>query len=227
MPSKTVPRALAGAMSSSESSGSLYSRASAFHSLSRASIESRVAFWPDHAHLTVQPNAKREVTFHYARGRRGLSAFPAPIIVEQAEWLGEKARIAAPRRSVALRFSARNVVVASTQGTPGVLHLDGKSDVRIVSDAASPPDGPLTVEGWVWAESLKGRRPFINKTEESEYGIFMDGGRARFIIHLGGRYVEAMMPEGTTLEPRRWHHLAGVFDGRSVRLYVDGREVSR
>ena len=54
----------------------------------------------------------------------------------------------------------------------------------------------------------------------------MDDGRAWFIIHLGGRYVEAMMPEGTTLEPRQWHHLAGVFDGRSVRLYVDGREVA-
>jgi hypothetical protein len=37
--------------------------------------------------------------------------------------------------------------------------------------------------------------------------------------------VEPEAPEAV-LTPGRWHHVAGVYDGREVRLYVDGRRVA-
>ena len=43
-----------------------------------------------------------------------------------------------------------------------------------------------------------------------------------FLVHLGGAYVTATA-DAHRLEPGRWHHVAGVFDGAEVRLYVDGK----
>jgi hypothetical protein len=46
-----------------------------------------------------------------------------------------------------------------------------------------------------------------------------------FIVHLNGAYVTAAV-DTPVLEVGRWHHLAGVFDGKQVRLYVDGQPVA-
>lgn len=186
---------------------------------------SRMVFRPDHAHLTVPPGGSREVAFRYARAGRGLGAFPAPVIVEEADWIGEGLRVTAARREHALAFDVSKALVA-TASEPGVLHLDGRSCVRVASRPASPPEGPLTLEGWVYAASLNGRRPFVTKTEGSEYGIFLNDGVAHFSVHLGGKYVTATMPKGTRLKERHWHHVAGVWDGSHVRLFVDGKPVA-
>lgn len=50
----------------------------------------------------------------------------------------------------------------------------------------------------------------------------MSDGRPAFSVHLGRQYVTAS-EQDPVLEPGRWHHVAGVFDGSEVRLYVDGR----
>ena len=62
------------------------------------------------------------------------------------------------------------------------------------------------------------------KTESSEYGIFVSDFGVEWSVHVDGAYRTVKAPEGT-LEQDRWHHLAGVWDGREVRLYVDGRLV--
>jgi len=186
---------------------------------------SHMAFRPDHVHLTVPAGGTQEVTFRYARARRGLGRFPAPLIREEAEWLGDGLRAAANKREHQLAFTLARPSIAS-KADPGVLHLDGRSCVRVPSTAVSVPDGPLTLEGWVRAESLTGRRPFITKTEKSEYGIFLNDGRAVFEVHLDGKYVRAEMPTGSKLQTGRWYHVAGVWDGAHVRLFVDGKPVA-
>ena len=34
------------------------------------------------------------------------------------------------------------------------------------------------------------------------------------------------MPEGKLLKTKRWHHVAGVYDGKTASLFVDGRRVA-
>ncbi|MFT6832735.1 MAG: hypothetical protein ACJAZN_002913, partial [Planctomycetota bacterium] len=51
------------------------------------------------------------------------------------------------------------------------------------------------------------------------------GGELSFVVHLGGRYVEAVAAEAQ-LPIGRWSHVAGVFDGSEVRLYLDGQLVA-
>jgi hypothetical protein len=88
------------------------------------------------------------------------------------------------------------------------------------------PDGPFTLEGWMRADGLLGRRGFLSKAERSDYGLFVSNGQPSFSVFLGQGYVTAQGRQGT-LPTGSWVHLAGVFDGQEVRLYVDGRLVAR
>ena len=50
------------------------------------------------------------------------------------------------------------------------------------SEVASFPDGAFTLEGWICADSYAGRRAFLAKTEQSEFGIFVTGGVPDFSV---------------------------------------------
>ncbi len=44
-------------------------------------------------------------------------------------------------------------------------------------------------------------------------------------MHLNGRYVIAT-DRDQTVSLNQWHHLAGVFDGSVLRLYLDGQQIA-
>ena len=75
------------------------------------------------------------------------------------------------------------------------------------------------------AESFGDRVGLVTKMQSSDYGIFVSKGRPSFAVHLGDGYVTARASE--TLRAGRWYHVAGVYDGSEVRLYVDGNLVAR
>ena len=109
-----------------------------------------------------------------------------------------------------------------------VLVLDGVHDSLVVPNhRLKVPDGPLTVEGWLCADEFHQRQGFLAKTENGEFGIFVSEGRPQFSIHLDGKYVTVGKDLEPCLEPKTWHHVAGVFDGREVRLYVDGKLIEK
>jgi hypothetical protein len=83
----------------------------------------------------------------------------------------------------------------------------------------------MTVEGWLCAAAYDGRRAFLAKTQQSEFGLFVSDGRPEFMVFLGDRYASATA-RVPMLEADRWHHLAGVHDGAELRLYVDGELVA-
>ena len=183
------------------------------------------ALSPDHAHLTVPPGGNRDIGFRYERGPRGMGRFQAPVFTEVADWLGDGLRISTRQRTHAIAFDiASETLPVVTQA--GVLHLDGRSCVRVESAVASLPQGALTVEGWVCADDLSGRRPFVTKTESSEYGLFLNDGRPLFDVFLGDAYVKVRAPSSARLQTGRWHHVAGVYDGKVARLFIDGKMVA-
>ena len=87
------------------------------------------------------------------------------------------------------------------------------------------PDGPFTLECWFNARAFSPRTGLLTKTESSEYGIFVGNGIPQFFVFLGNRYVEVVASEHV-LEPGKWYHVAGVFDGRESRLYLNGKLVA-
>lgn len=71
--------------------------------------------------------------------------------------------------------------------------------------------------------SASGEYDLLSNQQSGGYGLGTDGGLLKFFCHVGGGYKTpstAMLPTG------EWHHAVGVYDGSSVKLYVDGGLVS-
>ncbi|RPI29340.1 MAG: DUF4981 domain-containing protein [Acidobacteria bacterium] len=86
----------------------------------------------------------------------------------------------------------------------------------------------LTLEAWVYPRRWNGTSPFITKGNH-QFGLLQTD---RNTIEL---YVQSPAPGGARASAKaavpadwqyQWHHLAGVYDGTALRLYVDGKEAA-
>lgn len=191
------------------------------------SDDARWSFEPEHVHAKLAPGAAREITLRVARPASTIdTAVRMPRIELRGDWLGPDARVALPARDLELPLDLRTLPLPLRPDAEHVLALDGEGDaLRVPHASLSLPDGPLTVEGWLSAREFRPRQGFVNKTEQGEFGLFVDDGRPSFTVFLGNDYVSARAAE-RVLEPSRWHHVAGQFDGESVQLFVDGALVA-
>lgn len=190
--------------------------------------DSRWIFAPDHVHAKVQPGASETVKILVKRPEGTLdAAFRAPEVSVQVDYLGEGLRVPLPMRTWAIPLDLSRLPLPPRPAAESVLVLDGEDDALLVAARSLDlPDGPFTVEGWMNAREFRKRQGFLCRTENSEFGIFVNDGAPEFSVHLDGRYTTA-----ETREPKlvagTWHHVAGVYDGSDVRVYVDGSLVAR
>lgn len=187
----------------------------------------RWIFEPEHRHLTLQPGGSVELDFRVARAGGVLdAAWRLPEIEWQADYLGEGLRVSLPRRTMPVPASTSSLPEPPRRWDEAVLAVDGRAGhLRIEHDDLNLPDGPFTVEGWLRAREFRSRQGFINKTETSGFGFFLNDAVPAFYVHLDDAYAVAR-PEGLRLGVDSWHHLAGVFDGSQLRLYLDGTLVA-
>ncbi|MGE3172800.1 MAG: LamG-like jellyroll fold domain-containing protein [Planctomycetota bacterium] len=178
-------------------------------------------FAPDHTHVVVPPGGRGNVAMQVTR-RATPGAPRPPGLVIRTDYLARGLRVSLPERRQDL-FVAPPDLQDPPDATPGVLHLDGQGDscVRVDDALLTLPDGPLTVEAWLRGDDLSGRRAVVAKTETSEFGLFASDGKLSFLVFVGGDYAIAGS-DGPVLEPGRWHHVAGVFDGSTARVFLDG-----
>ncbi|MFN0102799.1 MAG: LamG domain-containing protein [Bryobacteraceae bacterium] len=95
-----------------------------------------------------------------------------------------------------------------------------------------PLDG-TTVCAWV--------RPTVESKGKQTVFRIEDGGNRRFMaiggakgiwglwfgLGIGGKYTEiSAAHDPAKLIDGQWHHVAGTFDGKQMRLYIDGKKVS-
>ncbi|MCH2105839.1 MAG: metallophosphoesterase [Planctomycetes bacterium] len=181
-------------------------------------------FWSfsDHWHGVLGPGAEESFELRVSRPRAGLDAgFRLPELEVAADYLSDTARFSVPSRRFSVPLSAGTWEAPSAPDLEHVLALSGRAAAQIGSDEVQLPQGPFTLEAWVNGDAYGGRRGLINKTEQSEYGLFASDGVPSFLVYLGGAYRTASADEAL-LHPGKWHHVAGVYDGAEVRLYVDG-----
>ncbi len=194
-----------------------------------ASDDSRWVFWPDHAHEILAPGASMEVALAARRpaGSADL-AYRMPRLSVRADYLARGRRYAIPERTTEIPVSLDARALAEPAGD-WTLDVDGAgAHARVDASDLRLPDGPLTLECRFRARSFGRRVGLIAKTESSEYGIFVSNGRPELSILLGDGYVNAALPPETApLSTDRWYHIAGVYDGSEVRLYIDGKLVAR
>ncbi|MEM8714014.1 MAG: LamG-like jellyroll fold domain-containing protein, partial [Planctomycetota bacterium] len=188
----------------------------------------RWSFVPNHIHAKIAPGDSYRASIQIKRPARSLDGGLAlPVLDLGFDYLTETARFAIPRREMLVPFDLSAIPMPPVPTQERVLSLAGGADCARVPDRNFDlPDGPFTLEAWVHPDRLLGRQGLLCKTESSEYGIFANRGELEFLVHLGGRYVGATAPAGTLLQAGRWSHVAGVFDGNEVRLYLNGVRVA-
>jgi len=184
---------------------------------------------PDHQHAVVAPGQDKNFLFTYVRVRSALSGpAQAPVFRMEADYLEEGARTTLPPRSFPAQMRFGSLPPESFLPPPEEIALRGTgeaSGVRIDSSHFHLPDGPFTLEAWVHPEKRQPTAGLVAKTQSSEYGLLAENGGVSFLVHLDDRYVAASSPEALPLN--QWTHLAGVFDGQSVALFVNGRLADR
>lgn len=108
------------------------------------------------------------------------------------------------------------------------LDLDGTNDKIGVVDATSlNPTTALTVEAWinadtwkstVWAGVIVGKQ---STSPDRGYCLSVgENGKAEFTVAVANAWVAATSPAVMGLNS--WYHVAGVFDGSSVKIYING-----
>ncbi len=184
------------------------------------SRDSRWIAWPNHLHGSLEPGEELHAKIEIAHTGGLDEAFRDLALTIDTEMLLPGHRYAIPT------ITADIPVVLDVESLPPAsqdrsLVLDGASAAVIPSQKIKLADGPLTLECWFTGEDYAGRRGLVTKTEGSEYGLFVTDGKPGFSVHVGGEYADAEVT-GSVLKPGVRYHLAGVYDGKSAKLYLDG-----
>ncbi|MDA0347611.1 MAG: LamG domain-containing protein [Verrucomicrobia bacterium] len=86
----------------------------------------------------------------------------------------------------------------------------------------------LTLEGWIRPFSLEGWQGLITQhdfPERSGIGLFLNEGRIAFMTGSGGKHDPASLhqTERGLISVQNWHHVVASWDGKTKRIYVDGK----
>ena len=98
----------------------------------------------------------------------------------------------------------------------GYVVMPPSDDLNITGDR-------LTLMAWVRAAKSDEQNPFISKGD-TQFGLSQINPReVEFVVHSGKAVpVRATVPDNWH---DTWHHLAGVYDGKQVAVYIDGKRV--
>lgn len=127
------------------------------------------------------------------------------------------------------RGSANGTPVVAGPGNAPFVALDGDQDsVDITNVADFDIQDALTVEAWVYPRNLNDSQAIVSKAEsafrdeEWELGI---NGNGEFFFSIGDG-AERTVNSGFTPEATVPYHVAGVFEGDKLRIFVDGEEAA-
>jgi hypothetical protein len=112
----------------------------------------------------------------------------------------------------------------------GALRFDGRAFVRLPNTTVLEPP-TLTVEAVVRASGSPGAYRYVvshgaQGCLAGSYGLYTaEHGGIAFYAFDGNQYRVSAEAAASTVWDGNWHHVAGVYDGGVVRVYVDGRPV--
>ena len=197
--------------------------------LSAEESQSPWTLLPAHQHLALDPGEKKRTSFRVMRPGSGLGKdFRMAKLTMDLDYLEDGARVSLPTRQVEIPTTLGSGLPAELFETDKnhVLQLGGKGAVKVDSSSIDlPSDSAFTLEGWIQLGKDQKQNAAIAKTESSEFGLYFHDSAIQFDVHLGGSYVSVQSP--SLAGDRLWHHVAGVYDGAEVRLYLDGKLIGR
>lgn len=194
------------------------------YTLTAGSEDSRWSFTPNHLSGSLAPGAKATLRFRVSRIASPVDeTFRDPALTLEAAYLMPGFRYPIPSRLIAIPVAFDPAVRAAIPNR--ALRFDGKEDFLRVPSNGFDPGETFTLECRFNADSFGKRTGLVTKAQGSDYGIFVNEGRPTFSVFIGDDYL-SVRPKQPVLEAGRWHHLAGVYDGKEARLYLDGALVA-
>jgi hypothetical protein len=108
----------------------------------------------------------------------------------------------------------------------------GGDDFVAIDDAPELEPSRITVETWFRGSDTPGQYRYLiakggDGCEAGSYGLYSskNGGLA-FYVYDGANWTRSPEADPAQVWDGMWHHAAGTFDGRTVRLFVDGRQIA-
>ncbi|WP_414578847.1 LamG-like jellyroll fold domain-containing protein [Anabaena sp. CCY 9402-a] len=123
------------------------------------------------------------------------------------------------------------VALQPNQFTPSGLVFDDK-DIYI--DLGKKPEfkiaQQITLEAWINCQAQRRRTGIITNVFdtgqiESGYGLLLDGKSGIFFaLKTPSKGIQYLSSKENSIQLNHWHHIAGTYDGKRMRVYVDGVE---
>ena len=139
--------------------------------------------------------------------------------------------VAGRRQAIDVTGAHPGTMVGGATFAPGVVgsafSFNGTNSVQVPDSPALNPTNEITVEAWInpmvgqsQGNYLEGNPPIIKK---ATYALEMAGdGTMCFFVFVRGAGGAGWVGVCALIVPGQWMHVAGVYDGQSVMLYVNG-----
>lgn len=192
---------------------------------------------PDHRHTKLQPEEGRVFEFACARqSTNALAGYEAPEFELRFDVLTPEARLAMPARSL----RAKTRLAPPPGGWPAALTnhclvLNGTNAcLEIENGQLEFPDGPFTVEAWI-KPSPDTNGAIVSNLRIGGFSLEI-AGTPQFRVQtdlptVNDRRASNLRPALAAKAPdrlpaNRWAHLAGVFDGEQITLFINGKKAA-
>ena len=106
--------------------------------------------------------------------------------------------------------------------SPFALEFNGASDHVVVPSLRPDWTSPFTLEAWVKPNILSPYNEFLCDAQSAGLALGFYDGICSFLLHDGKQYRRVLATEPTKLHEEI--HVAGVFDGEMLTLFVNGQQ---
>ncbi len=103
------------------------------------------------------------------------------------------------------------------------LELDGSTAIEVPNSDSINPKKAITIEAWMNMEKPVGEclaKDWGGKRDYIFPEIIQNGMGLRFVLWPGTKILDV-----AGLELNKWQHVAGVWDGKEMQIYIDGDEM--
>ena len=175
----------------------------------------------------LEPKQTHDISFSLKRPAGTMdAAFRDPFIRLNIDYRNDGKVISLPVKDAIIPLDLSAMFAQSKIEEQAVLRLTGHEDrLRLPSMTPLREHRTLTLETWFNAEQTAGRVILVGKGQDTDFALTLMDGVPQFHVPLEF-YHRELSANSVKIEPQRWYHLAGVYDRRGIRLYLDGRLVA-